>query len=75
MSNGIDDGLSYRLRRKLICDRSLRTMGPGFDGAVNLREHKIDCLVNHFEDSAVEDLVRRNGFADFRAVEVQALDK
>ena len=74
MGDGVGDGLGNGLAGEFVFDRCLWSKGARADGAGNFRHDKVNGLIHEFEDGAFVNLVRRNGLADFRAVEVHALD-
>ena len=74
MGDGVDDGFGNGFAGEFVFDRCLRSKGARADGAGDFGHDEVNGLIHEFKDRAFVNLVRGNGLANFRAVEVHALD-
>ena len=73
--DGVDNGLGNGFAREFIFDRRLRPKRARADcTAGDFGHHEVNGLVHEFKNRAFVNLVRRNGLANLRTVEVHALN-
>jgi hypothetical protein len=74
VGHSVDDGFGHGFAGQLIAHRGLRPCGSCAHGAGYFGQAEVQRLIDQLKHRAFVDLVRGDGLADLRAVEVHALE-